>query len=187
MSNTHSREVNRVNTPAQIPARIRNLGTCWPALSQESRDLCCRATTPGLSQVTLTLQPATHLLLAFCRFYSVLGWLSTVAATISPDLGKCVDVLSSDLISCSREPKFQSETRMQCQKIAAGSRLTGHPVILSLSAEQLTGKLRREVNVKCLLHRDVPFKAFKSLQRRIESICFCQWFGWKGRQSDCPW
>lgn len=84
--------------------------------------------------------------------------------------GKCVDMLSSDLISSSREPKFQSETRMQCQKIAAGSRLTGHPVILSLSAEQLNGTLRLEVNVRCLLHRDDPFKTFKSLQRRIESI-----------------
>lgn len=79
-------------------------------------------------------------------------------------------MLSSDLIFCSREPKFQSETRMQCQKIAAGSRLTGHSVILSLSAEQLNGTLRREVNVRCLLHRDDPFKTFKSLQRRIESI-----------------
>lgn len=81
MSNTQGKEVKGPYTPAPMGAS-QGLPARQP-WAQESRDLRCRATvTSGLRFQGRQGPGWTHLLLAY-RLNYLLGWLSTVAATIS--------------------------------------------------------------------------------------------------------
>ena len=144
---------------------------------QESRDLRCRATvTSGLSEGAARPKK-THLLLAY-RLNYLLGWLSTVAATISHHiedfffsfwLGEVcwyaffrLDFLFS-WAKISKLKRGCSVRRLQPAPVSLDTLWFYHYLQNNWMAH-----CGREVNVRCLLHRDDPFKTFKSLQRRIE-------------------